>query len=168
MTKPDRSLQIAVGAGLYVLINIVLATSGAALSTLSSTSTKLAGLGRALSSYYFDRPLYLLVIVGATLVVLTALALLLGTMQMWSGVISIARAAVPFLFPSSATDDKEPNQEETPAADARTTLTSLLFDKSAKRPAGLVWRFLRLAMYDWALILLLQLFAGTVSALMGY
>jgi len=150
-----------------VLINVVLATSGAALSSLASASGRLSGLVRSLSGFYFDSPAYLLAVGGVVLVVSIALTLLLVTMWMWSGA-SPSRAQ-PYHSSSRAAPRTTGSQtKKKPGCGCPNRSHQPLSRQKRNETASLVWRFLRLAMYDWALILLLQLFAGTVSALMGY
>lgn len=168
--KVDKKALVAMAIGWYILFTVLLATTENSVSSLVSIASVFRVIfhGLQINSIALS-----LGFAGSTILLGLLILLLIYLLRVWQSVIRLTRILVRFVFfdEGTSTNDDFSNKQtatEVQVAPEKEMLFSLFGKNVMKSNNGLFWLSLRSFMIIWAIIILVALVSGFVSAVIGF
>jgi hypothetical protein len=155
----NKKILLGLALGWFVAIDILLSTSSASLSSLSTTTFGFRGV---VGSLIFRQGPWLPAFSAAILLALAWLGIMLVAyvLRAWAKLITITRNLVKFLTAEKDSENDDKNISE--------LIETLFGDDILKSRTALFWRFFQDLIIVWLFILIIQLLSGVISSMYSY
>ena len=168
--KLDKKALIAIAIGWYVLFTVLLATTQNSVSSLNSIISifRVVFHGLQINSITLSFGF-----AGSAILLALLILLLIYLLRVWQSVIRLTRVLVRFVFFDEGTSTNDDFSDKKTATEAQVApekemLFSLFGKNVMKSNNGLFWLSLRSFMIIWAIIIVIALVSGFVSAVLGF